>query len=91
MTHSLSTSDTSTLEKGVQQEPNTSAQLGQNSNNPPDGGARAWLTVAGSSAALFVTFGWVNCIGLFQAQYEMDQLSRYSSSKISWITSVECK
>ncbi|GFF95101.1 hypothetical protein IFM53868_07850 [Aspergillus udagawae] len=55
----------------------------------PDGGLQAWLTVAGASVALFVSFGWVNCIGLFQAEYETNQLKDYSSSDVSWITSVE--
>lgn len=57
----------------------------------PDGGLQAWLTVAGASLALFVSFGWVNCIGLFQAEYETNQLKHYSSSDVSWITSMECK
>jgi hypothetical protein len=43
----------------------------------------------GASAALFVSFGWVNCIGLFQAEYETNQLKDYSSSDVSWITSIE--
>ena len=30
-----------------------------------EGGSDAWLTVAGCSACLFVSFGWVNCIGVF--------------------------
>ncbi|KAG2016883.1 hypothetical protein GB937_006086 [Aspergillus fischeri] len=55
----------------------------------PDGGLQAWLTVAGASVALFVSFGWVNCIGLFQAEYEANQLKDYSSSDVSWITSME--
>ncbi|GFF57400.1 LOW QUALITY PROTEIN: hypothetical protein IFM46972_10781 [Aspergillus udagawae] len=55
----------------------------------PDGGLQAWLTVAGASVALFVSFGWVNCIGLFQAEYETNQLKDYSSSDVSWITSME--
>ncbi|KAF7160151.1 hypothetical protein CNMCM5623_005666 [Aspergillus felis] len=55
----------------------------------PDGGLQAWLTVAGASIALFVSFGWVNCIGLFQAEYETKQLKDYSSSDVSWITSME--
>lgn len=92
MPNSDSTTDTATLEKGHRdREPKTNAQANQNAYVPPDGGSRAWLAVAGSSAALFVTFGWVNCIGLFQAQYEMNQLSEYSRSKVSWITSMECK
>ena len=32
----------------------------------PDGGAKAWLTVAGASACFFVSWGWINCIGVFQ-------------------------
>lgn len=55
-----------------------------------EGGTKAWLTVAGSSAALFTSFGFVNCIGLFQALYETDQLKNYSTSEVSWITSTEC-
>ncbi|KAJ5963702.1 uncharacterized protein N7479_003578 [Penicillium vulpinum] len=55
----------------------------------PDGGLQAWLTVAGASVALFVSFGWVNCIGLFQAEYETNQLKDFSSSDVSWITSME--
>jgi hypothetical protein len=32
----------------------------------PDGGAKAWLTVAAASACFFVSWGWINCIGVFQ-------------------------
>jgi len=32
----------------------------------PDGGTKAWLTVAGASACFFVSWGWINCIGVFQ-------------------------
>jgi hypothetical protein len=28
---------------------------------------------------MFVAFGWVNCIALFQAEYETNQLKDYSS------------
>ncbi|PLB55088.1 monocarboxylate permease-like protein [Aspergillus steynii IBT 23096] len=58
-------------------------------SSPQEGSPKAWLTVAGSAAALFASFGWVNCIGVFQAQYEAHQLREYSSSKISWIPSME--
>jgi len=58
---------------------------------PKEGGAKAWLTVAGSAAGMFASFGWVNCIGLFQAEYETNQLKGYSSSDVAWITSLECK
>lgn len=92
MSSPTSTITPATLEKG-------NLNLNSNHHNhdndkphvPSEGGTKAWLTVAGSSAALFVTFGWVNCIGLFQAQYELNQLSTYTSSQISWITSMECQ
>ncbi|KAK1146881.1 hypothetical protein N8T08_002207 [Aspergillus melleus] len=58
---------------------------------PKEGNPTAWLTIAGSAAALFASFGWVNCIGVFQAEYENNQLREYSSSQISWITSMECR
>ncbi|KAL4904772.1 hypothetical protein BDW74DRAFT_153477 [Aspergillus multicolor] len=56
---------------------------------PPDGGLQAWSVVAGSFFSLFVSFGWVNCIGLFQTYYESHQLKNYSASTIAWITSLE--
>lgn len=55
----------------------------------PDGGLQAWLVVFGGWCGLFCTFGFVNCIGVFQAYYEGGPLSEYSSSTISWITSME--
>lgn len=58
---------------------------------PREGGTRAWLTVAGSATGMFVSFGWVNCIALFQAEYETNQLREYSSSEVAWISSLECQ
>ncbi|OCL10364.1 major facilitator superfamily transporter [Glonium stellatum] len=55
----------------------------------PDGGVEAWLTVAGASASLFVSFGWVNCVGIFQDYYQTHQLKHYSPSAISWIPSLQ--
>ncbi|GES64216.1 major facilitator superfamily domain, general substrate transporter [Aspergillus terreus] len=56
---------------------------------PPEGGRKAWLSLVGSSLAMFVSFGWVNCIALFQAEYETNQLKQYNQSTVSWITSME--
>lgn len=56
----------------------------------PEGGTKAYLSLLGGSLGLFISFGWVNCIALFQAEYEENQLKSYSSSEISWITSSEC-
>jgi MFS family permease len=64
----------------------------QLSNEPlvhtyPDGGRRAWLTVAGAWCCNFASFGWTSSIGVFQAYYSQNQLSSYSSSSVSWIPS----
>lgn len=55
----------------------------------PEGGQKAWLTVAGAAACLFVSFGWVNCAGIFQDYYQANQLSSYSPSEIAWIPALQ--
>ena len=55
----------------------------------PDGGLAAWSAVFGGWCVLFTSFGWVDCIGIFQSQYQTDQLRDYTPSTIAWITSVE--
>lgn len=55
----------------------------------PDGGTQAWLTIVGSFCILIVSFGWVNCIGIFQDYYEAHQLRSYSPSDVAWITALE--
>lgn len=55
----------------------------------PDGGRQAWLCVLGGFCALFCSFGWINCIGVFQDYYQTHQLKQYSPSTISWISSLE--
>ena len=55
----------------------------------PDGGTKAWLTVAGASACLFVSFGWVNCVGIFQDYYQSNQLKNYTPSDIAWIPALQ--
>lgn len=57
----------------------------------PEGGTKAWLTIAGSSACLFVSFGWVNCVGIFQEYYQTHQLKNYTASDISWIPALQSK
>ncbi|KAL1967421.1 hypothetical protein VTN77DRAFT_3206 [Rasamsonia byssochlamydoides] len=56
---------------------------------PPEGGLQAWLVVLGAWCCSFCCYGWINSIGVFQAYYETHQLKSYSSSTISWITSLE--
>lgn len=57
----------------------------------PDGGTKAWLTIAGSSACLFVSFGWINCVGIFQEYYQTHQLKQYSASEIAWIPALQSR
>ncbi|KPI35256.1 Riboflavin transporter MCH5 [Cyphellophora attinorum] len=54
----------------------------------PDGGLRAWLTVGGCFCAWFVSFGWMQSVGVFQAYYERKELRTYSHDEIAWITSL---
>ncbi|KAK9781096.1 putative Riboflavin transporter MCH5 [Seiridium cardinale] len=55
----------------------------------PDGGKKAWLSVAGASCCLFCSFGWINCVGIFQDYYQQNQLAAYSASQIAWIPSLQ--
>ncbi|KAF2420219.1 MFS general substrate transporter [Tothia fuscella] len=55
----------------------------------PEGGTQAWLAVAGASSCLFVSFGWVNCVGVFQDYYQANQLKNYTPSEISWIPALQ--
>ena len=55
----------------------------------PDGGAEAWLCVAGASACLFMSFGWINCVGIFQNYYQQGPLRQYTPSDIGGIVSTE--
>ncbi|EZF32325.1 hypothetical protein H101_04079 [Trichophyton interdigitale H6] len=92
MEESHAPSDLSSIEKGLDTEMprENKGELPKHAiPNFPEGGFKAWLTVSGAAAALFVSFGWVNCIALFQANYEMNQLKGYPRSTISWITSME--
>ncbi|KAL9086237.1 MAG: hypothetical protein Q9159_004302 [Coniocarpon cinnabarinum] len=72
------------------------AKLEKQASLPPQGpplkpleGKDAWLCVLGGFFCLFVSFGWVNCVGLFQAFYEQTYLRNYQSGQIAWITSLE--
>lgn len=56
---------------------------------PIDGGHRAWLSTFGAWWAMFITFGWVNSLGVFIAYYEQNLLKDYSPSAIAWIASVQ--
>ncbi|KAJ4413177.1 hypothetical protein N0V91_000151 [Didymella pomorum] len=55
----------------------------------PDGGKDAWLCLLGGFCCLFCSFGWINCLGVFQSYYQTNQLRNYSPSSIAWIPSIE--
>ncbi|KAI9670071.1 MAG: hypothetical protein M1829_004798 [Trizodia sp. TS-e1964] len=55
----------------------------------PDGGREAWLVVLGGFCCLFCSFGFINCIGVFQDYYQRELLSDLSPSTIAWISSLE--
>lgn len=55
----------------------------------PDGGRSAYLCLLGGACCLFCSFGWLNCLGVFQNYYQLHQLRDYSPSKIAWIASLE--
>src|SRR4051812_19499111 len=38
---------------------------------------------------VYVSFGWINCIGIFQEYYQLNTLKQYTSSTVSWIPSME--
>ncbi|KAL2072373.1 hypothetical protein VTL71DRAFT_11716 [Oculimacula yallundae] len=77
------------LEKGGVIPKSTPAPGGVNPADFPDGGLEACLVVLGGWLCLFCSFGWVNCIGVFQEYYQENLLTTYSSSTVSWIPSLE--
>jgi MFS family permease len=77
------------LEKGGAIPPKPVVGGGINPADFPDGGIEAWLVVLGGWCCLFCSFGWINCIGVFQEYYQLNLLKQYSSSTVSWIPSME--
>lgn len=55
----------------------------------PDGGLKAWMTVAGSWLILFCTFGYLNAFGVFQDYYARDYLTSKTTSTVSWVGSTQ--
>ena len=56
---------------------------------PPNGGATAWLQIAGGFMLFFNTWGLLNTFGVYQTYYESGQLFEATSSDISWIGAVQ--
>ncbi|EGO26555.1 hypothetical protein SERLADRAFT_368118 [Serpula lacrymans var. lacrymans S7.9] len=54
----------------------------------PEGGWRAWATVAGSFLFNFCGFGYTMSFGVYQAYYVEHYITNQSTSTISWIGSV---
>ncbi|KAF4633623.1 hypothetical protein G7Y89_g4496 [Cudoniella acicularis] len=54
----------------------------------PDGGARAWLVAAGSSAIFFCCLGFSNAFGAFEEYYLIHQFREESANTIAWIGSL---
>lgn len=54
-----------------------------------EGGAEAWLTVAGSALVYFASFGFINSFGFFQDYYQLDFLSNYAPSTIAFIGTLQ--
>ncbi|CZR68581.1 related to monocarboxylate transporter [Phialocephala subalpina] len=55
----------------------------------PEGGARAWGVVAGTTGVIFCSLGYCNAFGIFQNYYLANQLSNKTPSQISWIGSLQ--
>ena len=53
----------------------------------PDGGLKAWSQIAMGWFAIFATWGWINCFGVFQTYYTLTL--DVSPSTISWIGTVQ--
>jgi len=66
-----------------------SSTPGPNPADFPDGGMEVWMVILGGWCCLFVSFGWIVAIGVFQDYYQGHQLSSYSASTISWIPSLQ--
>ncbi|KNG89131.1 putative monocarboxylate transporter [Aspergillus nomiae NRRL 13137] len=81
--------DSSSAETSAGHERNEKNEPWTPPDEAPDGGVAAWLMVLGAWCVLFCSFGWINSIGEFQAYYEHNLLRQYSSSKISWIPSLQ--
>ncbi|KAJ7610716.1 MFS general substrate transporter [Mycena polygramma] len=54
----------------------------------PEGGLRAWATVAGAFLVQFCGFGYTTSFGVYQDFYTRDYLTQSSASAISWIGSI---
>ncbi|UKZ53021.1 hypothetical protein TrVGV298_006808 [Trichoderma virens] len=87
--HQLQDVTTDVEKAPQQQQEQQDASTGPDFGPPPDGGMEAWLVVLGGFCSVFASFGWINCIGIFQDYYQSHQLNSYSPSTVAWISSLE--
>ncbi|KAL7787307.1 monocarboxylate permease-like protein [Trichoderma afarasin] len=80
---------TADVEKAPSQQQPQGASTEPDFGPPPDGGLEAWMVVLGGFCTVFASFGWINCIGIFQDYYQSHQLKAYSPSTVAWIPSME--
>ena len=55
------------------------------SDEYPEGGLTAWLSVLGSLCGMMCCFGFMNILGTFQTYISGHQLKSYSEAEIGWI------
>ncbi|KAJ7471822.1 major facilitator superfamily domain-containing protein [Mycena latifolia] len=56
---------------------------------PPDGGLRAWATVAGGFMVYVAGLGYFNAYGVYQDYYVREFMTRRTPSEIAWIGSCQ--
>lgn len=70
--------------------PSSSGQIVTTSDNPPRATrAEAWSRVLGCFFVFFIVWGGASSFGVYQDYYQVDLLSTYSPSTISWIGTVQ--
>ncbi|KAJ6595661.1 MFS general substrate transporter [Mycena vulgaris] len=55
----------------------------------PDGGIKAWTTIAGAWLVLFGTFGFLYSFGVYEDFYALEYLTNHTPSSIAWIGSFQ--
>lgn len=65
----------------------TTSKSSFNPGPPPDGGLRAWVTVASGHLVIMNTWGYINSFGVFQTYYATEL--GLPPATISWIGSIQ--
>ncbi|KAF8186784.1 monocarboxylate permease [Pholiota molesta] len=55
----------------------------------PEGGWRAWSTIAGAFLIQFTCFGYIASFGVYEDYYVREYLQKFSTSEIGWIGGVQ--